>query len=84
MIRMSFRFYLLGYSQSLLSRGARRMLAGKPWHRAWLLGFIGSYKEHGQKQGVLDRQWFAYRKGSHCPAPVRAKVLIAHLLFPFS
>lgn len=81
---MSFRFYLLGYSRALLSPGARRILAGTAWHRAWLLGFIGSYEERGQKQGVLDRDWYAYRKGLHCPAPVRAKVFIAHLLFPFS
>lgn len=86
MTSISQRFYLLGYSGKLVPRQARAIFLRSTWHRAWLSGYTGVFFEgENEKQfGVLDRQWYAYRKGSKAPEHVGFMAFMSHMLKPFS
>lgn len=65
------RTYLVGYAQLLAPRWLRALLAGTTTHRAWLAGYTGIYQEGACElwKGVMDRSWYAYRKGPNAPQP---------------
>lgn len=46
-----FRIYLAGLSGYVAPRALRRLLAGTPWHRAWLVGHLGYFNEQGVSYG---------------------------------
>ena len=48
------RIYLAGYAGYRPPRLVRRLLAGSPCHRAWLLGFKGFFIEAGVAHGPAN------------------------------
>lgn len=61
------KLYLYGYGQGILPRWVRRLIARSEFHRSWLSGQMGMFKEQDSWSGkwrsssVCDRQWHAYR-----------------------
>lgn len=80
----SLRFYLLGYHLVQPSRFWRRILARSAWHRAWLSGLMGVYRDdQGHFYGVCDREALIYRKGDQQRPELRLWSLLGWLVRPY-
>lgn len=58
------RFYTSGYNGQVIPRQCRRLIARTTWHRAWLSGIMGVYRQDGEFHGVCERSWTISRKPS--------------------
>lgn len=67
MTSLALRFYLTGYSNLMMPRAMRRILARSQLHHAWLAGHMGVFKEGEGEDvvacGVCTRDSMRYRKG---------------------
>lgn len=87
MTSLTTRFFMVGYSQVLLPRIARRMLARTVLHRAWLSGHMGVFEEASDagsvRAGISTRQVMHYRKGAESNKGSALKSLMC-LAVPFA
>lgn len=49
------RVYLTGYSGAVMPRRLRRLIAGSELHRAWLIGYMGFFRENGIAYGPAHK-----------------------------